>query len=290
MKCNSCGTEIPTGSGFCPKCGSMVSIMSANNMPMQNTVDGAGNNGIKKSGGNNNLIIVFAALVMILVVVLIAVFLTGKDRDDKAKEDVKTEQSEAVAEQETEVVLSEDQKEELAVEVAEEFMNKVFLGPCQRMFKISSIQDAYEIVNDLKDYLSSRYPREVAENISNKMSDYFAIDSLTEDDIESLQEDEEGALFFEELRIITKTEGIEELDEVDLQELEEEMEKEIAQDISELEWGYRIAVKMTIEVSYIPQDEENRYYYVAYADGKCGLYAMEYQGEKVLVTDLNFEW
>jgi len=110
MNCNQCGTEVPMGSGFCPKCGSMVSIMSANNMPMQNTVGEY--NGIKKSGGNNNLIIIFVALVMILVVILIAVLFTGKDKENVKKTE----------DQQTEVVLNKDPKEELAVEVAEEFI------------------------------------------------------------------------------------------------------------------------------------------------------------------------
>ena len=282
MRCSKCGAEVPAGSGFCPTCGEMLSM----GMGAVNSAGAQNNMGMSNYGGrnksNSNTILIFSALIVVLVVVIIGVIVTRKDKVDVAKE--------ASVDQEEVVMLdSEEKREELAEQVTEDFFKDIIELIVDVAVNTSSRDDLSNHERELGELLSKYYPKSIKNEMKDQVWDGFGFDDVSESDLRDLANDPDVESFRDGLKIKIKIRGTEELDKDELEELKELVESDFNQTIDDFEWGYRVTADVALEE---PEEfgsgnmETEVCYYVAYVDGKCGIYATEEDGRMYSVKNL----
>lgn len=282
MRCSKCGAEVPAGSGFCPTCGEMLSM----GMGAVNSAGAQNNMGMSNYGGrnksNSNTILIFSALIVVLVVVIIGVIVTRKDKVDVAKE--------ASVDQEEVVMLdSEEEREELAEQVTEDFYEEVVDWIFILATNTSSRDDLSDHERELGELFSKYYPQSIKNAIKDEYWNVMGFDDMSESELRDLASDSDVQSIRDGVKVKTKIQGKEELDKEELEELKELVESDLNQTIDDFEWGYRVAADIVWEVpeEYDSSDMEiEGYFYVAYVDGKCGVYAREEDGRMYSVMKL----
>lgn len=271
MKCNKCGTEIPVGSGFCPKCGEMISIMSTNSTG--NTDTGA----VKKTDNKNILPIIFAILVVVLIIVVIGVFATRKNRSDSEK--TETEQTVEISKQDQPEEPEDDEsREKLAIEAAEKCYGGFMSWLADVTTKTATMDDVNKHENNLVELLSKWYPQDVEDILKGIIWKGMALDDLSEDDLEYMQEEMD-------IDIDVKGQNAEKLDEDEINEIKAALEDELGQSLNNPDWGYRVEAQIRMKQSGTEDYVQDGYIYTLYIDGKCGVYALESNGKMDYVTN-----
>lgn len=245
MNCSNCGTEIPVGNSFCPKCGTMVKLSSAGNDQKKAA---SGNKKSVAVDSKRLLFILAGVLVLIILVIGIVAAFThskGKDTEKTAQKDTeKTAQNELSPEQ-------------------------IAMNTVEEMWEITCSEELWRgNTYEMEHWIADHYPEDMADIFIESISAFSEqLEELDDEEVEEMLYDLDDIANFQIV-------SAEKLSEDDALDLRYDVMDLYDIEIPKAEWAYRVTVKASITIEG-EEYESEEYVDVLCTDGKAGVYVSE---------------